>query len=284
MRKVDCNRSRGILVLFILAGALTAGIAAEDGTILWHQDLDQASTIARESNRPMMLDFWAGWCVPCKVMDDEVYSNKDVIDASKKFVFVRVDFDKEKTPSRKYNVESLPFVIFTDSYGTELFRFGGLINAKAFTELIHSLPADVTEINRLGRLLARDKNSFEALEGMGRSLRADGLYVRSNDYYKEALKRDAARNDPRARETIMMAMGLNYLELKEFKTAIRTFEKCLKDFQGSPNRADAMFGLGQSYAGAGERKKAGALLNKVAIEYPQSRASQKAKELLNSMD
>src|SRR3954471_8378012 len=74
----------------------------------WYNDLKEASSLAQQSNKPMMLDFWADWCAPCKVMEQEVYSDSSFVEAAGHFVPVRIDFDKQAAIVRKYGVGALP--------------------------------------------------------------------------------------------------------------------------------------------------------------------------------
>lgn len=204
----------------------------------WYTSVEEASTAAREANRPLMIDFWADWCVACKVMEKDVYPTDEFARAAESFVLVRIDADRKPDLSRKYKVTALPTLVFTDSYGSELFRYFGFMDLKPIAELLQSLPHDMTDFNRLSKVLAADRNNFDALEGMGRSLRAAGLYRASNDYYLKAVQRPEARADPSAREAILTEMGANYLELKEGKRAAGVFERCLKEFPASARRSE----------------------------------------------
>jgi len=229
---------RNVIVAAVVScsASLTGSVSAQ--TLPWHSTLEEASAIAQRANQPMLLDFQAEWCPLCKVMDAEVYSNADVMRASEPFAAVQIDFDRNPRLARKYNVESMPTFVVTDSYGVELFRYSGLMGARAFSDLLRALPHDLTEFNRLTRLLDRDGGNVGVLSEMGARLRAAGLHRTSNAYYRRALKRGELSAHTAARETVLSAMALNYLDLNEGRLAADTLEKCLKEFPSSQRIAE----------------------------------------------
>ena len=274
-----------LCILFVVIAAWHAPVAAGEGPVHWYDSVEEASTAARRGNRPMMIDFWATWCAACRVMESDVYSSKEFVAATSRLFPVRIDYDKKAALARKYNVQSLPTIVFTDSYGNELFRYSGYIGSKPLLELVRALPADVSEFNRLNGVLASDKNNIEALEGMGRNLRTAGLFRASNDYYAKALDRPEARADAPKREAILTEMGMNALDVKEGKQAAGIFEKCLKEFPTSTRKPAWMLGLGQAYA-TGEKKdkiKARKVLEALTRENVSSEISGKALELLKAL-
>src|SRR5689334_7088427 len=109
--------------LLLIAAMQFAGSVDAASPIQWYASIEEGSAHARELNKPMMVDFWADWCVPCRVMEKEVYPTDEAVQASQPFVAVRIDFDRKPALSRKYGVSSLPALVFTDSYGNELFRY-----------------------------------------------------------------------------------------------------------------------------------------------------------------
>ena len=68
---------------------------------------------------------------------------------------------------------------------------------------------------------------------MGAQLRSAGLYRTSNDYYRRALQHGQPWPDGAAREAILTATGLNYLDVTFGRLAAETFENCLKEFPRS---------------------------------------------------
>lgn len=61
------------------------------------------------SNEKVIVDFHAKWCRPCKEL------SKHLVELEKKYTniaFVSVDVDESEELSEKYNIESLPTLIF----------------------------------------------------------------------------------------------------------------------------------------------------------------------------
>src|SRR6266516_3341607 len=141
------NRLARLVVLSILLILLRGSPWAAAGEpIRWYKNLEEAKAAARAVNKPMMIEFWADWCAPCMVMDAEVYTDTTVAEAlTEKFVPVRVHFDLQQDLVRHYRVEAIPYLLFTNSYGTELLHHRGILDAKNFTALLHALPGDVSD-------------------------------------------------------------------------------------------------------------------------------------------
>ncbi|PVM84517.1 thioredoxin [Caulobacter radicis] len=77
------------------------------------------------SNIPVLIDFHAVWCGPCKA------SVPALEDAAREFegeiAFVKVDIDQEPTIAERYNVQGVPtFIVIKDGEAVE--RFSGLVS------------------------------------------------------------------------------------------------------------------------------------------------------------
>jgi thioredoxin-like negative regulator of GroEL len=271
------------LAIFLMAAAATSA-RADNAGISWFKDLEKASEAATKTNRPMLIEFWADWCTACKVMDKDIYTDPKVIAAvNGRIVPVRIHFDLQKDLVRRYNVPALPYIVFTNSNGTELMHHRGILNAEQLTAVIKALPTDVSELNRLDRALQENKNHFESLVAMGRALRGAGFLLSSSEYYARAAAQNEAKQDAGKREFILTEMGLNSLELQDPKQAAQIFEAYLREFPQSANRPDVLLNLANAYAMNGQKGKARKTLEALIEGFPQNEASRKAKVLLKSL-
>jgi thioredoxin len=74
------------------------------------------------SGKPVIIDFYADWCVPCKKMSPIVEELAKEYDG--KIVFYKVDIDKEKELAENMRVTSIPSFMFIPAYGKPVITRG----------------------------------------------------------------------------------------------------------------------------------------------------------------
>ena len=86
-----------------------------------------------KSDKPVLVDFWAEWCMPCRMLGPTI--EKLAKDYAGKVKVGKVDTDSNRDVSMRYGISAIPTVIlFRD--GKVAQKFVGLRQEKEFKEVL----------------------------------------------------------------------------------------------------------------------------------------------------
>lgn len=89
---------------------------------------------AIESEKPVLIDFWADWCSPCKMVEPELEAVKE---SRSDVDILKMNTDDNMGVSAAYNVRSIPtFMIF--QHGEEVSRLTGAVRRQELNSWIDS--------------------------------------------------------------------------------------------------------------------------------------------------
>ncbi len=88
-----------------------------------------------KDEKPVLVDFFAEWCGPCKTMAPEL---KKFADTHKEKVRVlKVDIDKNRATAEQFNIQGVPTLMLFKN-GKVLWRQSGAMNSKQLSDIIKS--------------------------------------------------------------------------------------------------------------------------------------------------
>lgn len=110
---------------FVLATFLVTSWAMRGPGINWKSYSEETLREAQNRNKPVIIDFYATWCTPCRELEEVTFHNAEVVkQAAKDFVMIKVDVTKGGNPLherllQKYGVKGVPTIVFLDPDGKE---------------------------------------------------------------------------------------------------------------------------------------------------------------------
>jgi thioredoxin:protein disulfide reductase len=132
----------GVGTLAIIAGAFLF-MALQRPGIEWEPfSLDRLDEAIAE-NQPVILDFYADWCIPCLELDRVTFTDGRVIEATEDFVRMKVDltaFDSDESEELRgrFDVAGVPTIVFLGDSGEEVTdaRVIGFLGPRPFLERV----------------------------------------------------------------------------------------------------------------------------------------------------
>ncbi|MBS1994898.1 MAG: thioredoxin family protein [Cyanobacteria bacterium SZAS LIN-2] len=121
----------------LLTGENLSG--ANVASINWSSDYQSALQKAKQSNKPLLVDFTASWCVFCRKMDQTTFIEPDVVARiNSDFIPVKLDEQNKDAQilSSKFEFQALPTVLVLDGDGNLKKKITGFVGPDRFLKLL----------------------------------------------------------------------------------------------------------------------------------------------------
>lgn len=97
----------------------------ETNAVSWSAYDPEAVTRAALERKPVVIDFFADWCIPCKELDKSTFSAREVVELSARFLMLKADLTSSRSPlsrdlTKRFRIKGVPTLVFLDATGKEL--------------------------------------------------------------------------------------------------------------------------------------------------------------------
>jgi len=131
-----------LAVGLIIAGTWMGKPQPEDAFQLkWQPYSKERLAAAKEAGTPVIIDFFADWCIPCKELDQVTFRDPRLEKYSSRFIFLKTDLSLDENEivralREEYEIKGVPTIVFLNGEGVEIegTRLTGFEGAEAFEQ------------------------------------------------------------------------------------------------------------------------------------------------------
>lgn len=127
--------SRTIGLAFALILSISVNAQDHHITFLKQPKWGKVLKMAKKQNKPIFVDAYTTWCGPCKMMDRDVFTNKEVADYfNENFINVKMDMEKGEGNQLKldWKVKAFPTLLYFNTEGEIVHRVVGAFGVEEF--------------------------------------------------------------------------------------------------------------------------------------------------------
>jgi putative thioredoxin len=175
-------------------------------------DRDFQQTVIEQSRRvPVVVDFWAPWCGPCRMIGPVL--ERLAAEANGAWILAKLNVDHNPQTAGRYGIQGIPAV-------------KGFRNGQVVSEFVGAVPEP--QIRRFADQLV--PSAADSIAAEGQRLEAAGNLAQAETAYRHALRADASH------PVALLGLGRVFFLRDQFDEALATLQRVPL---GKPERPEA---------------------------------------------
>lgn len=220
----------------LLAAALLCGSPALGAAEPFLENHVKAFKEAQSSGRPLVIDFYTHWCLPCKQMEETTWKDPEVLALLESFVPLAVDGERIQVLVDRYLVESYPTMVITDPEGRTLLRWVGMKRPAEMREHLAAVSERREELLAWCRDSEGRRATVEALLGLADFAVEQEAPEQAEELFRRALKKKKEL-DPETAGRARIGLAAALAEQGRCREAGRELERAS---EASPGALEAL--------------------------------------------
>ena len=142
---INSKLLKPVLGIVLITAGLLFFFPKHKTEMMWESFEPHKLDEAKQAGQPVIMDFFADWCIPCHELDQFTYSDEKVMEALQLFKKIKVDATDPDRPEtaeilEAFDIIGVPTVLFLDTDGREIkeARITGFVPPKELIAIVHS--------------------------------------------------------------------------------------------------------------------------------------------------
>ncbi len=259
-----------------------------------NQDEFVEEVIEKSKTTPVIVDFWAPWCGPCKQLTPVLESV--VNQKNGKVILAKINVDENQGIASQLNIQSIP-TVYAFINGKPFDAFQGAQPESKINEIVNKL-IDATPGNEIPKLIEeanqffKDQKFEESIKIYEKLIGLDSSNIKIICGFLRCLIQLKRFDDAKEMFNSIEEKLLDDGELKKIKKLLDnsanemdvSFEELLKNLNEKPKDINLRYKLAESYLSSNETEKGFNELLKIFEQDPNWNESAAKKKLLEFFD